>query len=121
MSLQDEQITYMGHHWIQIEGDTVIVGLNEDSLDEIDGIQKINFPTEGEEVLADEPCGDIESTDGNLNIYSPVSGTISEVNPEIKANPSLVFDDPHGDGWLIKVQANDEAEIDQLVSASSGD
>lgn len=121
MSLGDEQITYMGHHWIHVDGDVVTVGLNEESLDEIDNILKINFPEEGEEVVADEPCGDIDTNDGSLNIYSPVSGSITEINPELKTNPSLVFEDPYEDGWLIKVQANDEADIEQLNSGSTND
>ena len=121
MSYRDEPVTYMGHHWVQVQGDLVVIGLNEEALNEIETIDKINFPNESEEVTADEPCGEIETNDGHLNIYSPVDGTVNEINPELKDNSGLIFSDPYGEGWLMKVTPSDDTDMDSLMSDISED
>lgn len=109
-----EVINYMGHHWITISGDEITVGLNDEGISAIDDIKKILLPEQGEEFEADDVCGEIETSDGPLNLYAPVSGSISDINSAVIAEPELVLEDPFDEGWLFKIEAKDPEEIEAL-------
>lgn len=109
-----ETLTYMGHLWLEINGDEITVGINEDTVNEIGDIKKILLPEQGEEFEADDICGEIETSDGPVNLFVPVTGSITEVNPNVVDEPELILDDPTGEGWLFKVEAKDMEEVSQL-------
>jgi glycine cleavage system H protein len=112
-------IPYMGHQWITIEGDVITVGVMEEALEEMDTISKIDLPTENDPVEKDEICGELETKDGNLNIYAPVEGTVLEINNAVLDNPELISEDPYGDGWVIKIEAANADDIKELTSGTS--
>lgn len=114
-----DSITYMGHHWIQINGDEITVGINDDAVAEIDAITKLLLPEQGENFETDDVCGEIETSDGPLNLYVPVTGSISEVNTAIIEDPNLILEDPFDEGWLYKVEGTDQAEIDELKNGTN--
>jgi len=114
-------ITYMGHQWLSIEDDVITIGVIEESLDELDDITKVDLPPESELVEKDEICGELETKDGSLNIYAPVEGTVFEINAAVIDSPSLIKEDPYGDGWVIKIQANDVDEVKELTSGTNYD
>ncbi len=118
--MKNEHITYMGHHWILVEDNSVLVGMTEEAVNEIDKIQEMNLPTEGEEVEADDVCGEIETPDGTYKLYSPVNGSVAEVNNEVVEDNSLLFDDPY-DSWLYRIEAADEASLDALFDREDED
>lgn len=111
---EEEFIPFMGYEWIQIDGGSVTVGISEDGLTELGEISAINLPTEGEEVNPDEICGEIETDEGPMNLYSPVEGKIIEINQAVVENPSLLLEDPYGDGWLFRVEAEDADDLDDI-------
>lgn len=117
--MASDTITYMGHHWLEINGDEITVGINDDTAADIDEIQKLLLPEQGEEFEADDVCGELETSDGPVNLYAPVSGTISEVNAAVIEDPQLIIEDPLDEGWLFKIEAKDQAEVDQLRSDSN--
>lgn len=116
--MHDEIMNFMGHLWIQVEGNAVFVGLNEEALSEIDKITALNLPAEGEDVEADDVIGEIETPDGDYKLYAPVSGSISEINLDVVDDISLLFDDPSGT-WLFKVEASNDEDISQLFEDSN--
>ncbi len=118
--MKNELINYMGHHWLLVEGNSVLVGITEDAVDEIDKIQEMNLPVEGEEVEADDVCGEIETPDGTYKLYAPVDGSVAEVNNEVVEDHSLLFDDPY-DSWLYRIEAADEASLDALFNREDED
>jgi glycine cleavage system H protein len=118
--MKNEHMIYMGHHWILVEDNSVLVGMNEEAMNEIDKIQTMQLPSEGEEVVADEVCGEIETPDGTYKLYSPVDGTILEVNQEVIDDNTLLFDDPT-ESWLYRVEASNEAQIDELFEDKVSD
>jgi glycine cleavage system H protein len=118
--MKNEHIIYMGHHWLLIEDNAVLVGMTEESLGEIDKIQEMHLPAEGEEVEADEVCGEIETPDGTYKLYSPVNGNVLEVNVEVVEDNSVLFDDPM-DSWLYKIEPADEASLDALFEDKEDD
>jgi glycine cleavage system H protein len=67
----------------------------------------VSAPTTGSRVTAGEPCGEVESTKSVSDLYSPVDGEVTEVNPEIDDDPGLVNSDPYGAGWLFRVHLDD--------------
>ena len=117
----EEFIPYMVYEWLQIEDETVTIGISEEGLSELTEITAINLPAENEEVAADEICGEIETEEGPLNLYSPVEGRVVEINVAVVENPSLMMEDPFGDGWLFRVEPNNTSDLDELSTASSGE
>jgi glycine cleavage system H protein len=109
-----EFIPFMGYEWIQIEGGSVTVGISEEGLNELGEITAINLPAENEDVNPDEICGEIETDEGPMNLYSPVEGKIIEINAAVVENPSLLLEDPYGDGWLFKVEAEDADDLEDM-------
>ena len=77
--MEDGLINFMGYMWLQVEGQTITVGVNEEGLEDLDKIVSIDLPAENDQVVADEICGELDSRDGPLNIYSPVDGTVKEI------------------------------------------
>lgn len=114
MAQNEEFIPFMGYEWIQLEDGTVTVGISEEGLNELGDITAINLPSEGEEVNPDEICGEIETDEGPMNLYSPVEGRIVEINGAVVENPQLLLEDPYGDGWLFRVEADDPEDLDGI-------
>lgn len=99
---------YMGNFWVQNENGTVTLGLTEETLADFDEILSFDFPEEEQAVEADEVCGTIETSDGPIDIYCPISGSVTEVNTTLMDDPSVLMEDPYGEGWLIKFSTEDE-------------
>jgi glycine cleavage system H protein len=117
--MNGETITYMGTLWLQIENNTVTIGVNEDGLETITSITKVDLPQEGESVEGDEICGELETDDGPFNIFAPVSGQVVEINGAVLENPSLIVDDCYAEGWLLKIEAENADELTHLVTGAS--
>lgn len=109
--MSEQYRNFMGYLWYQKEDNIYTIGLNEDALEDFDEVQSLDLPREGEEIEEDVVCGALETDEGPLDIYSPVSGTVIEVNSSVVEDPSLIMDDPY-DAWLIKLEVTDEADED---------
>jgi glycine cleavage system H protein len=112
MSANDVR-NFMGYLWIHNEDGIVTIGINEEGLADFDEISSVDLPPEHEKVEADEVCGTVETDDGPLDIYSPVSGTVIEVNSAVIDDPSLIQEDPFEEGWLIRIEASEELDEDE--------
>ena len=77
--------------------------------------------SEKNEVVADEICGELETEEGPLNIYCPVDGKVIEINAAVLENPSLIQEDSFGDGWLIRVEASNPDELEEITNPSVGE
>lgn len=114
-------LNYMGYQWISIDDGVVTIGINESGVEELTEISAVNLPAADEEVAPDEICGEIETDSGPLNLYSPVEGAVIEINEAVVEDPSLIIDDPTGDGWLFRVEAKNMDDLDELTRASTND
>ena len=121
MASSEEFIPYMGYEWLQIEGDSVTIGISEEGLSEITEITTVNLPAENEEVSPDEICGEIETPEGPLNLYCPVEGRVVEINAAVVENPKLIFEDSYGDGWLFRVEAHDPDDLEEVENGGDDD
>ena len=119
--MRDEFIPFMVYEWLQVDGDSVTIGISEEGLEELAEVSAVNLPVEGEAVGAEEVCGEIETESGPLNLYSPVDGKVVEINSAVVENPQLIFEDPYGDGWLFRVEAKNADDLDDLTEIDSGE
>lgn len=102
--------TFMGYMWVQQEDGVITIGINEEGLQDFEEISSVELPPEGEKVEADVVLGTVETDDGPLDIYSPVSGTVLEINSQVIDEPALIQEDPYEEGWLIRIEADDDLE-----------
>lgn len=101
---------FMGYMWVQEEDGVITIGINEDGLQDFEEISSVELPPEGEKIEADVVLGTVETDDGPLDIYSPVNGTVLEVNSQVVDEPSLIQEDPYEEGWLIRIEAEDDLD-----------
>jgi glycine cleavage system H protein len=106
--------------WARIENNTATVGITDFLQNVVSDIVYVELPNIGSHVEQFNEAGSLESTKTNLDIISPVSGTIVEVNNELKDTPDLANTDPYGKGWFIKIQLSDPAaDKMNLIDASA--
>jgi glycine cleavage system H protein len=110
MSVPDELQYTPEHEWVAISGVTASVGITDYAQRALGDVVFVSAPAVGTRVAAGEPCGEVESTKSVSDLYSPVDGEVTEVNPEIEDDPGLVNSDPYGAGWLFKVRLDDGGE-----------
>ena len=104
------------HEWIRVEGDVVTVGITDHAQNELTDIVYAEPPKVGAEVKAGATAAVVESVKAASDIYSPLSGTVTEVNAELSGNPALLNTDPFGKGWIYKMKSSDSAEINALLT-----
>jgi len=101
------------HMWYQEADGIITIGINEEGLADITEISSVDLPPEQEKVEEDVAIGTIETDDGPLDIYSPVEGTVIEVNSQVMEDPSIIQDDPYEEGWLLRIEASEEVADDE--------
>lgn len=108
----DDVRNFMGYLWVRQEDGVITIGINEDGLEDFEEITSLELPAEQESIDADVVIGTVETDDGPLDIYSPVSGTVVEVNSQVLEDPSLIMEDPYEEGWLVRIEADEELDED---------
>jgi glycine cleavage system H protein len=105
--MAEQYKNFMGSFWFQREDNIYTVGFNEDALETFEKIESLELPTEGEVAEAEVVCGTMETDEGPIDIYAPVSGNVIEINNTVLEDPSLIQDDPY-DAWLFKVESDED-------------
>lgn len=104
------------HEWIKVDGNTAFVGITDFAQSELGEIVYVDITTEGETLGKDEVFGSIEAVKTVSDLFLPASGTVLEVNSQLEDKPELVNEDPYGEGWIIKVELSNPADLDNLLS-----
>ncbi len=107
------------HEWARAEGGVVTVGITAFAVDQLSDITYVDLPRVGAQTHAGKRFGEIESVKAVSDLNAPVSGEIVEVHEGL--DPSVITNDPYGEGWLIKVRAANPAELNNLKSADAYD
>ncbi len=107
------------HEWIRVEGEVAYVGITDYAQSELGEIVFLDINTQGETLAQAEVFGSVEAVKTVSDLNMPVSGEVLEVNETINDQPELVNNDPYGDGWMIKIQVSDPAELDTLLDAAA--
>ena len=103
------------HEWLRVEDDLVVVGITGHASEQLGDIVFVELPDEGKVVVKDEEVVVIESVKAASDILSPLDGEIVELNRALTDNPSLINDDPLGDGWIFKLKVEDLSAIDEYL------
>lgn len=117
----DEDLLYTkNHEWVRCEDDDVVtVGISDYAREQLGDIVHMELPEVGQEVIAGQEAGVVESVKAASDIYSPVNGTVVEVNQALKDDLTLVTTDSHHLGWMFKVRIANEAALDELLDADA--
>jgi glycine cleavage system H protein len=105
------------HEWVKVEGKQAVIGITDYAQQELGDIVYLELPDVGTEVVMEEEVTEIESTKTTSPVLAPVSGTIIEVNEELKESPQLINEDPYGKGWIAILKMTNPDDLDGLMSA----
>jgi glycine cleavage system H protein len=107
------------HEWMSLDGDTAIVGITDFAQRELGDIVYVEVETVGKQLDAGAVFGTVEAVKTVSDLYLPVSGTITELNPALANSPELVNNDPYGEGWMVKMNISNVADIETLMDAKA--
>ena len=114
MILKDELKYSKSHEWVKLDGGTAVVGLTDFAQSELGDLVFVNLPEVGDTVEAGEVFGDVESVKAVSDVYSPVTGEVTEINEELLDSPELINDNAY-EAWFIKVK--DVSATEELLTA----
>ena len=106
------------HEWVKLDGEIATVGITDFAQSELGDIIFVEFPDNGLEVSSKETIGTLEAVKTVADIFSPLSGTIVELNASLESNPELINEDPYDAGWILKIKITDSKQLNSLLSSS---
>jgi glycine cleavage system H protein len=104
------------HEWVRISGDAATVGITDHAQHELTDVVFVELPEVGRKIKAGEACAVVESVKTASDIYSPLTGTVTEINKAVTEKPDLANSDPYGAGWFFKFKLSNAAEAGSLLS-----
>ena len=107
------------HEWVRVEGNEAYVGITDFAQGELGDIVYVEIETQGEELKKEEVFGTVEAVKTVSDLFMPLSGKITQVNPAITTKPESVNKDPYGEGWMIKITIGNAAELTELMDAGA--
>lgn len=107
------------HEWIKLDGDIATVGITDFAQAELGDIVYVEIETVGKALQAETVFGTVEAVKTVSDLFLPVSGTITEMNPSLNGAPELVNSDPYGEGWMIKIKVENPADVEALMDAAA--
>ncbi|PSL32949.1 glycine cleavage system H protein [Planomicrobium soli] len=105
------------HEWVKLEGGTARIGITHFAQAELGDIVFVELPQVGDELKKDQPFGSVESVKTVSELYAPISGRVVEVNSELDDSPEFVNESPYEQAWMVVVEAIDESEVNELMTA----
>lgn len=106
------------HEWLRLDGNVATIGITDHAQHELTDVVFVELPAVGRAVKAGEACAVVESVKTASDIYSPVSGEVTETNSVVVNDPALVNTAPYGSGWFFKVKLSDPGELAKLLDAN---
>lgn len=105
------------HEWVRVEDDVVVLGITEFAQQELGEVVFVELPEIGQVFDANDELGTIESVKAVAEVYTPVAGEVVEVNDAVVDDPELLNEDPHGEGWLLRIRFSSAADLKELMNA----
>jgi glycine cleavage system H protein len=106
------------HEWVSLSGNVATVGITDFAQSELGDIVFVEVETVGKALATGEIFGTVEAVKTVSDLFLPVAGTITELNPALAGSPELVNTDPYGEGWMVKMTVSNPAEVDALLDAA---
>ena len=107
------------HEWVRVDGNEAYIGISDFAQSELGEIVFVDITTEGEKVDKGAVFGSIEAVKTVSDLLMPITGEVLEVNPKLDDQPELVNQDPYGEGWIVKVTIEEEADLNELLSSDA--
>jgi len=107
------------HEWLRLEGDVAYIGVTDHAQRELGDIVYVDIDTVDKDIAQHDVFGTVEAVKTVSDLFSPISGTVLEVNAKLADAPETVNSDPYGDGWIIKMSVANPAEIEGLMTAET--
>jgi glycine cleavage system H protein len=105
------------HEWVSVNGDIATIGITDYAQEQLGDVVYVELPAIGKVLNKDDTLGVVESVKAVSDIYSPVSGTVTEINIDLPNTPEVVNSDPYGKAWMIRVQLSNPQEVNELMDA----
>lgn len=105
------------HEWVRVQDDVCVLGITEYAQQELGEVVFVELPEVGQVFDSGDEVGTIESVKAVAEVYTPLAGEVVEINDAVVDDPELINEDPHGEGWLIKVRFSSAADLKQLMNA----
>ena len=109
------------HEWVRVDGEEATVGITKYAADQLGDIVFVELPDTGRDLEVAKPFGVVESVKAVSDLFAPLSGSVTSTNDALAKSPELVNSDPYGDGWMIKVNVADLAQLDDLLDGEAYD
>lgn len=116
MNVPEELKYTKEHEWLKAEEGLATIGITDYAQSELGDIVFVELPQVGDAVSQGEPFGTIEAVKTVADLFSPVSGEVSELNPKIEEDPAVMNKDPYGEGWMMKIKMSEASQADSLLS-----
>lgn len=107
------------HEWIKLDGDIATIGITDFAQRELGDIVYVDIESLGKPLAAEAVFGTVEAVKTVSDLYLPVSGSITELNPALASSPELVNHDPYGEGWMVKMKVDNPADVNALMDAAA--
>ncbi len=107
------------HEWISLEGNVATIGITDFAQHELGDIVYVDINSVDKQLLAHEVFGTVEAVKTVSDLFMPLAGTVTEVNPLLEKQPELVNTDPYGSGWMVKINVTDPADLSDLMDAAA--
>ncbi len=103
------------HEWVRVENGEAVLGITHFAQDELGDVVFVELPEVGEVYEVDDEIGTIESVKAVAEIFTPIAGEIVQLNGGLEESPELLNNDPHGEGWLVRIRMSDAAQVEKLM------
>jgi glycine cleavage system H protein len=117
MEYPDDLYYSKEHTWVRLAGGRAVIGITDHAQKELGEIVFVDFPEEGVQIEKAEVFGTLESSKTVAELYAPVSGEVVSANRDLEEEPTLLNDDPYGNGWLITMEIDDPDEVEGLLNS----
>ena len=107
------------HEWVRIDGDTITVGVTAYAADQLGDVVFVELPDAGRSLGQHATFGVVESVKAVSDLFSPVTGEVTESNPQLAGSPELVNSDPFGAGWMVRIRLAEPGQLDELLDAQA--
>lgn len=103
------------HEWVEVTGEEAVVGISEYAAEQLGEITYVELPEEDDDFIIGDQLGEIESEKTSHDLYSPISGTVSQINESLTDDPGLINESPEEKGWICKLVNFDSSELDDMM------
>tara|TARA_R110000868_G_scaffold380784_1_gene646871 strand:+ start:46220 stop:46603 length:384 start_codon:yes stop_codon:yes gene_type:complete len=107
------------HEWARDDDGAIVIGISHHAQELLGDLVFVELPEVGAELVAGDEAGVVESVKAASDVYSPISGTVTEINEALADTPEMINQDPYNCGWLFKLAPTDVAELDELLDAEA--